>query len=234
MLKQIFLGVVLILLSACATQAPWEKTNPQAQAQAYSNRGFGYLEQGQTSRALQDFQRALNVQPHYLEALHGTALALQEQQEFELAEGFFKQALKHKGETTAIRNDYAVFLFQQERYQEAHKQLEKASQNIYYSSRNIVLANLGYVSLELHQPKAAIQYFEQSLAIDPSFIILHQELLQLYSSEFRWQEAEKHWFKLRDANLIDIANLRLALQVVRQTGNNQEESYVLSLLKSFD
>lgn len=78
---KLFPFFLLILLGGCATTPPWEKTDPDQQAQAYANRGMGYLEFDQPIRAMQDFQLALDLRPRHARALHGMALSLQEQGE---------------------------------------------------------------------------------------------------------------------------------------------------------
>ncbi len=227
-----------IFITGCAAQAPWEKVNHEQQAQAYTNLGMGYLEQGETGRALNNFRKALTVRSSYVEALHGTALGLEQQGELALAEAYFKQALQAKPSSNnhqktsqaAIRNSYAAFLFNQSRYDEARKQLELASKDVYYKDRVFVFANLGYVSIKLDQTAQAVNYFQQALVLNPSFILPHQALLGLLSQQQKWQQAERHWLVLRDAQKNDEATLKQALIVVQNTGNQKEVSYINGLL----
>lgn len=229
-MQRFAMALLFILVSGCAFQAPWEKVDYDRQAEAYTKLGMGYLEQGQTGRALNDFRKALDVRSSYPEALHGTALALQQQGEFSLAEGYFKQALQVKGNQTAVRNNYAAFLFSQSRYDDARKQLEVASKDIYYSERVLVFTNLGLVSIKLNEPDKAVSYFKQALALDADYIQPHRELLELHSKQKAWQQAERHWFFLRDAQVNDEATLKQALIVVQNTDNQKEVRYINSLL----
>jgi len=222
--------LLFILVSGCATQAPWEKVDPDKQARAYTNLGMGYLNQGQINRSLQNFQKALKARPSYAEALHGTALALQQQGEFDLSEKYFKKALQTRGNETAVRNNYAAFLFGQNRYDEALEQLKIASKDIYYSDRALIFANLGYVSIKLEQADKALGYFQQALVLDSKLIPPHRALLELRSKQQEWQQAERHWFVLRDAQIKDEAILKQALIVVQHTGNQKEVRYINSLL----
>lgn len=229
-MQRLAVFLVFILVSGCASQAPWEKVDYDRQAEAYTNLGMGYLDQGQTGRALRDFRKALNVRPNYSEALHGTALALQQQGEAELSEKYFKQALQGGGSKTDIRNNYAAFLFSQNRYAAAHQQLIVASQDIYYSDRSSIFFNLGYVSLRQNQLDAAVAYLQQSLALEPNAIRPHLVLLEVRSKQQKWQQAEHHWYFLRDAQINDEATLKKALIVVQNTGNQKEVRYINSLL----
>lgn len=229
-MQRLAVFLVFLLIAGCASQAPWEKIDYDRQAEAYTNLGMGYLEQGQISRALRDFRKALDARPSYTEALHGTALALQQQGEAELSETYFKQALQAKGSKTDIRNNYAAFLFNQNRYAAAHQQLTLASQDIYYADRSSVFFNLGYVALKQNQLKAAATYLQQSLVLEPRAIRPHLALLEVRSKQQEWQQAEHHWLFLRDAQVNDKATLKKALIVVQNTGNQKEVRYINSLL----
>ena len=157
---------------------------------------------------------------------------------FNLAEQYFKQALqakpsqsdRQKNSQTAIRNNYAAFLFSQSRYDDARKQLEVASKDIYYADRVLIFTNLGYVLLKLEEPSQAASFFQQALALNPNFILPHQALLELRSKQQAWQQAEHHWLFLRDAQVKDEATLKQALLVVQNTGNQKEVRYINSLL----
>ncbi|GLR65246.1 tetratricopeptide repeat protein [Marinospirillum insulare] len=229
-MQRFAIALLFILVSGCASQAPWEKVDRDQQAEAYTKLGMGYLNQGQVSRGLLNFQKALKVRSSYSEALHGTALALQQQGEFDLSEKYFKKALQTKGNETAVRNNYAAFLFNQSRYDDARKQLEIASKDIYYSDRISIFANLGYVLVKLEQTNKAIGYFQQALVLDSTFIPSHRALLELRSKQQEWQQAEQHWFVLRDAKINDEATLKQALIVVQNTRNQKELRYINSLL----
>lgn len=230
MMQRLAIALLFILVSGCASQAPWEKVDLDQQAEAYTNLGMGYLKQGQVARALQDFRKALKVRSSYPEALYGTALALQQQGEFELSEQYFIKALQAKGDQAEVRNNYAAFLYNLNRYDDARKQLEKASKDIYYSDRVLVFTNLGLVSVKLNQPDKAVGYFQQALALDADYIQPHRELLELRSKQQEWQQAERHWIFLRDAQINDEATLKQALIVVQHTGNQKEVRYIHSLL----
>lgn len=220
-----------LALTGCTTQSTWNQAKPSEQAAAYAQRGWGYLEAGQANRALQNFRQALDLRPQLQEALHGTAVAMHQQGENQLAEKYFQQALQISTTLTATRNDYAAFLFSQKRYAEAQKQLEKASQDIYYPDRYQIFTNLGYVAMQLEQTSAAITNFEQALYLQPSFISPYRELLFLYAQKQLWQQAEQQWLTLKSAQVTEKDILQQALLVVEQTGNFAEIDYLNQLLQ---
>lgn len=231
MQRPALLLLMLLLLTACASKAPWERTDPDKQADAYANLGMGYMEDEQYNRSLREFDRALKLRPRHKRALHGMALTLQSQGENQLAENYFKQVLQVDPRKTAARNNYAAFLFEQSRYDEARAELEQASQDIFYPSRAMIFENLGYVALRQDDPPAAREYFQRSLTLDRNRINAHRELLRLHLSTDT-QTARQHWQFLDQAGVRDQDSLELGLKLAEKTGNQQKKERLQQLLNA--
>ncbi|SFX17581.1 tetratricopeptide repeat protein [Marinospirillum alkaliphilum] len=228
--------ISLLLLSGCATKPPWEQTDPEQQATAYANLGMGYLDEGQPQRALREFRRALEVRPRHPRALHGMALALQQQEEHQLAEDYFKRALRADPTKTVARNNYAAFLFEQSRYDEARRELERAVQDVNYLNRSQLFVNLGYVMLRLDNTTAATDAFNRAVILarnegrsSPS---AHRELLSIHFQQGRLREAEQQWQILRNLGVRDEPTLQQALLLAERTGNQREQQYIKELLST--
>lgn len=226
------LTLIFVLVSACAAKPPWEKVDKNQQLEAYTNKGQGYLNLGETEKALQDFRKALAIKNNHPPALHGTALALEEQGELVLAEEFFKRALKNNAQPSQVRFDFAGFYYRQQKFSQAQKQLHLASQDIYYPNRGLVFTNLGYVYIKLNQPAEAINSFNQAIRLRTQISLAHNELLKLYVEQKNWQQAEQHWLTLKRFNSYLEASLPLALQAVTHTNNQQEIEFIKHLLST--
>lgn len=231
-MRAFLISLVLVAwLSGCASKAPWEKTDPDKQAEAYANLGMGYLDQGSYSRSLREFERTLELRPRHARALHGMALTLQAQTEDELAEHYFKQALQVDPQKTSARNNYAAFLFEQNRYDEARAEFERASQAIFYPRRAMIFENLGYVALRQGDEEAAKEYFQRSLRLDNQQVNAHRELLRLNLTRDQ-AAAERHWQFLNQAGVRDRDSLELGLELARSTDNRQEQERLEQLLNA--
>ncbi len=218
-----FLLLISMLLTACASKPPWEQTDPDKQARAYSDLGMGYLDAGNFSRSVREFSRALELRPRHPQALHGMALTYQAQGEYELAEDYFKQTLRADRNKTSARNNYAAFLFEQSRYDEARAEFERASQDMRYPNRAIVLENLGYVLLAKDDPITARAYFQQSLRNNPNVLGARRELLRLDLAEGQLSSAQRHWEQLESRGSLDRDLLNLGIELALATGNQQKQ-----------
>lgn len=152
-------------LSGCASQSPREESSNDP-ADAYTRLGAAYLEQDNLPRAISALDRALEIRPEHAEALQAMAIAYQRQGDDELAERYFQRALRIDGDFTRARNNYAAFLFDQGRTEEACQQLEQASRDSSYPNRAQLFANLGQCRYDLGDVEAARQSLARAQAID--------------------------------------------------------------------
>ena len=82
------------------------------------------------------------------------------------AEQYFIKALKYSPIDAQIRNNYGQYLFVIERYEDAIKQFNIASNTIGYSGRDVSLNNLGQSYLRLNKPIDAKNLFLRTLQIN--------------------------------------------------------------------
>ncbi|WP_416886294.1 type IV pilus biogenesis/stability protein PilW [Marinospirillum sp.] len=228
----LLLGLLLAMLSACAGRPAWEEVDPQRQAQAYTNLGFGLFSEGDYQRALREFDRALQVRPHFAEAHHGMALTLQEQGEEHAAESHFRQALRHNPQMTAARNNYAAFLFAQSRYDEARTQLELASQDLLYEQRWLVFENLGFLALEMGDQSQARHDFERALRLNPARRATRIRLFELLMEAEAYSAARVQWRSIQEDQDLDPQVIRLGITLAQHTGDQREEERLWQQLRT--
>ena len=134
--------------------------------EAYVQLGLGYLQQGMTEQAKIPLGKALELNKTDPDTHAALALVFQSEMEPELAEQAFKMALNERPADTRILNNYGSFLFEQQRYQEAYGQFQKASADSLYPERSRVYENLGMTSLKLGQREAGRQQLEKALRLN--------------------------------------------------------------------
>ncbi len=185
-------GVLLLfcgLLSACVSSGntpPLRTEEGRQQARdAYIQLGIGYLQQGSTEQAKMPLQKALDIDPDSADAHSALAYAFQNELESELADKHYRKALA-QGKNTRIQNNYAGFLFEQGKYQEAYKQFEEASEDTMYSERSRVFESMGLTALRLGNKEQALQHFERSLRLNPQqpLALLESGLLLFERQEY--------------------------------------------------
>ena len=134
---------------------------------AYVQLGLGYLRQGMSEQAKVPLKKALELDADDADANAALALVFQAQAEPELADRYFHKALASRPADPRLLNNYGSFLFEQQRYQEAFAQFQKASTDNLYPERSRVYENLGITALKFGQPEVARQHLVKALRLNP-------------------------------------------------------------------
>ena len=223
----IAMGVVC-LLSGCATAVSSngpKQDSPEDAAAAYTRLGKAYLAENNLPRAQQALEHALDLDANDSGALEGLALLYQSQQEFDLADGFFQQALKADSEATRIRNNYAALLYQRGEYAKACEQLRIATRDITYINRAQLFANLGQCEMTNGDATAARQYYERALDIDARN---GRSLLALARIDHTQGNNERAWERLQRYFTVagtDAESLKLASDIASAQGDSTRAAF---------
>jgi len=218
-------------LSGCATQTSLSGGSDKEAAEAYTRLGIAYLERDNLSRAMNALGRALEMNPRDAQALQAMAMVHQRQGGARLADATFRRAIEADPSLTRARNNYAAFLYDQGRLEEACEQLEQASRDTQYDSRAQLFANLGQCRLEMGNVKAARKSLARAQAIDPrrprSYLLLAQ-LEYTQGNLVRAEQQLETYMRLAGPRA---EALRLARDIAQRRGDAASASFYADLLE---
>ena len=170
--------VILLLLSAC-TGPTRTKEQDEKSAVAYTKLGVGYLRQGNRIAAMENLQKAIEINPEDAAAQHSIALAYQQYGRLELADKHYLLALDLDGEDGLIHNNYGGFLCQEKRYSESVKYFDNAVNDIKYETPSRALENAGLCALGIPDNKMAETYFRRAIRINQQLPVSLLEMAKL-------------------------------------------------------
>lgn len=236
---QVLCGVMAgVLLAGCVTtgEPRFSKNVDQEKALLqYTELGLRYVQQGKTIEARRPLKRALEINSKSPDAHHALAILFQAEQDIDLADEHFRKALQYGPDKTSFRNNYAVFLFSQKRYEEASEQFKKAAEDTLYDKRADVYTNLGVSYLELSRKDQALTAFERALSIDDTQprALLEAALLQFERGNIdasrRYHKQFQRLVRFRFTPSTP-RSLGLGVELARLNGDkDQEASYMLML-----
>ena len=208
------------------------KKDPRKATEANVKLGMSYLQTGNRDRALRAFSKAQELDPKSAEAMQGLALVHQLNGENALAEQKFKKALKLRSDfsRSSIELSYARFLYEDKRYSEALKYLEKASNDISYPSRGTALYLIGLCSLKSGDLVRAKGSFEHALNLNGRNAPAAIELAELYLDEKNYSSAKRYLDQFFANARQSPRSLLLGIKLERIFGNKDKEaSYALAL-----
>jgi len=227
-------AVCLMGLTACVTTTETvftEEASPEKTLERRLSLARQYIGEGNWPDAKRNLQLAVEIDPKSAEVHEAFALVYQSTGEYELAEQSFQTAIKLKRDFSRARNNYAAFLFSQERYQDAEIQLDLVVQDTLYSARPQAFINLGLCRLKLFNPEGAEEAFVRSLSMDRTNTIALLEVAQLRFDAGDIDNANRYYqtYK-RSVRQQSSRALWLGIRIARERGDlNAEGSNVLAL-----
>ena len=125
--------VIALLLTACVTTTNSryaDKKDEQKALEISSQLDRTYISRGEWESAKRHLRYAIETDPKNAEAHEGLALVFQNTGELELASQHYDKALGYAPDNTRVRNNYAAFLYDQERYVEAAKEFNRVAEDV--------------------------------------------------------------------------------------------------------
>jgi len=226
-------GLVLVL-SACITTTDsvfTEKADPEVALERRVELARKYIGEGNWDNAKRNLKLAYDIDPDNAEVHEAFALVYQSTGEFEMAEDSYRTAIRLDRKFSRARNNYATFLYSQQRYDEAAEQLEFVVQDTLYKARPRAFVNLGLCRLQLFDSMAAEEAFRRALTMDRTNSIALLELAQLRFDAGDFRTAEQYYGTYRAVVRQQSARgLWLGIRLAREAGDRDAEgSYALAL-----
>ncbi len=236
--------VVLLLLSgsllACVTTTESVFTEEASPDKALDERvalAMRYIgeENWEDARRNLELAREIDADSAGVHAAFG--LLYQRTGEFELAEDNFKRAIRLDSEDTRTRNNYAAFLIDRKRFEEAEKQLEFVVRDTLYGERARAFTFLGFTRLQLDEPDVdgASEAFKRALAMEPRDAFALLEMANIAYEDGNYPQARRYYLSYRGAVRQQSARaLWLGIRLARESGDKDAEaSYALALANRF-
>ncbi len=197
----LFVAIFVATMLGCVTVEDSVFKNTASKEEAVEKRvqvAVGYLRKNEVRTAIQHLNMALDLDaesPHVHEVL---AIAFEQNGDLELAEKHYKKSLHFDDEYTRGRNNYASFLYRQQRYQDAFEEFEVVVQDVYYENRAQAFLKLGRVALKLSKMEKAEQAFSRALSLDINQAGGMIELAQIYYERDQFETAQRFLKKYRE------------------------------------
>ncbi len=220
--RVLLLSVLALLLGACVTTETGGFAEKADEKKAYETSlqlAKTYISNGNWQQAKRHLKYVETVDKHNPETLEALALVYQNTGELEMAENYYRRAIEQDPKAMRIRNNYAAYLYEQERYREAAAQLEVVVGELLYERRVDAFVNLGRCYLKLNELDRAEGAFKRALLMerdDPTVVLSMAEVSfrkkdypqsQRYYDAFREmnprQSAASLWLGIRLADVFD-------------------------------
>ncbi|NKF50002.1 type IV pilus biogenesis/stability protein PilW [Shewanella sp. WXL01] len=234
------LGVTLLSLTVtgCVTERTYSGTDvpvseramdKEAAARERMQLGLTYLQRGNSEQAKFNLDKAVSYAPHLSEVHVALAYYYQTVGDLVRTEDAYEDAINSGNATGDARNNFGVFLCQQEKYERAEKQFLAAINMPKYTRTASSYENLGVCSRKAGDNAKAREYFEMALKYDPRRTASVNDLIELAMEDADYSGAQKYLSYYHKLSGETAESLALGIKIEREL-NNIEAAKRLGIL----
>ncbi|NTU60659.1 MAG: tetratricopeptide repeat protein [Deltaproteobacteria bacterium] len=191
-LRRLLGGCVALLVALALAACSGEKKNVRGESQSAYKLGVAYLREGRTSMALQEFAKAEALTPDDPEVLNGLGLTYWARHEYALATAKLQKATALKPDDSRAWNSLGALYGEQGRYPEAVNAFENALKNVFYDTRELALANLGWALVKSGRVADGEKRLREAVDLNPSFAPARKNLGMVLQERGEYREAVTH------------------------------------------
>ncbi len=228
----------LFLLGGCVSTTErvfTEEASPKKALERRVELARRYIADGNWEGANRNLELAKEIDAGNADVYEAFGLLYQRTGELELAEEHFERSIELDRSCSRCRNNFAAFLYSQQRYAEAEKQLERVVKDALYSGRPLALINLGLCRRQLGDAAGAEEAFKRALSLERNNPVALLEVAQLRYEAGDIAGASEYYARYRSlTRKQSAAGLWLGIRLARQTGDhNAEASYQMALINLY-
>jgi len=189
-------ALVAVLLQGCVTQTTGGFNVKRSDADAlrdYLQLATGYLEQNDIANTKRHLANAADLDPDNSEIKAIWGLVYSREGETKLADESFQRALQLDPDNSKARNNYAAYLFAQNRFEDAYNELSRVVEDTRYEARPQAFENLGLAALRLNRLDVAETVFGRALQLNPNQLRSCLELVVLNLAKNNVQQARVYY-----------------------------------------
>jgi type IV pilus assembly protein PilF len=190
-----------------------------------------YYQKGQFNVALEEAQRALQIDPAYADAYGLLGLLNMDLGKQAEAESNFQRALQLDGENPELLNNYGWFLCQTARERQSIDYFRRASESKLYGTPAMSMQNAGLCMLRVRDTKAAEEFLKRSFELDAANPVTKFHLARLYLSTKQTDRARFYYGLLPRGQEINAEVLWLGLRIAHAEGDVRTEQQLANDLR---
>lgn len=233
----LLLPLMMTLFSGCVTEKAFpdsEVKPPEERAKIHAELAGNYLQRGQLEVALEESNKALDLDKNNKPANYVMALIQLQLNKPDKADRYFKKAIEKPDPLPSAEHDYANQLCRNEKYEMAEELYRSLLENPLYKSRARLLMNVGACFYKQEKYKEAENAMRQSLSINPNSPTAMLQMAKISFINGKMLETRawyQRYFQLAPANA---EILYIAYQTEKKLGDkNSAASYGLKLRSKY-
>jgi type IV pilus assembly protein PilF len=226
------LVTLTICLGGCTSNNSLGKPQPKKAAEINLELGVEHLRKGNLQQAKEKIDRALEQNPRYGKAQLVAGMLYNRLGDQGKAESHYERAISLEPQNPEFKNNYAVYLCTQKKYERGQKIALQAAADPLYKTPEVAYLNAGNCALSAGDMKTAEDNFRKSLTAKPRF---GEALFQMADLEYRQTEymsARAFLERYLEVGRTSPATLWLGVRIERGLGNKAQAQHYAQRLKT--
>jgi type IV pilus assembly protein PilF len=222
----------LVVLGGCTTSNNLSKPQPERAAEINLELGVEHLRKGNLQQAKDKIDRALEQNPRYARAHMVAGMLYNRLNDQSKADSHYQRAVSLEPKNPEFKNNYAVYLCEQKKYERGQKLALEAAADPLYKTPEVAYLNAGNCALSAGNMKTAEDDFRLALAKRPRY---EQALFQMADLEYRQTEymsARAFLQRYLEVGRTSPATLWLGVRIERGLGNTSQAQHYAQRLKA--
>ncbi|HEY7640136.1 MAG TPA: type IV pilus biogenesis/stability protein PilW [Steroidobacteraceae bacterium] len=226
------LGVLVIFLGGCASSPPLGKSQPERAAEINLELGVEHLRKGNLQQAKEKIDRALQQNPRYGRAHLVAGMLYNRLGDNRAAESHYERAISLEPKNPEFKNNYAVYLCQQKKFERGQKIALEAAADPLYKTPEVAFMNAGNCALTAGDMKVAEEDFRKALTAQPRFAEALFQMAELEYRQTEYMSARAFLERFLEVGRTSPATLWLGVRIERGLGNSAQAQHYAQRLKS--
>ncbi len=214
----LFLLIAVLAIAGCVSSGSGG-ANPDEAYRQHIKLALNYISSKNRDLARVHLEKASEFKPRSAELYNGYALLYQSEHEYELAEQHYHKALKEDKNYTLARYNFAAFLFNRGRMQEAREQMQKVTEDLGYERRAQAFYILGLSCIRLGDTEMALRSFEKATQLASGFAEPYLEAAEIYFQQKNYPLSKMALDRFRQLSQPTAQSLWLSVRVEERFGN---------------
>lgn len=232
-MRILILSLVVLFASACTADKAAQKRDARL-VEIHTQLAAGYMQRDQLDIALQELDKALDIDSEDAQANSVMALVQARLKNPEKADKYFRRAVASEPNNSEVQNNYGAFLCEQGRLDEAVERFNKALANRLYKTPELANLNAGLCLMKKPAAAAASRYFKAALEINPRFAPALLEMSKINLNSGQTLSARGYMQRYFEVAKESPETLWLAIRIERALGNKDlQAKYALHLTGNF-
>lgn len=232
MIRVLLIALLSIGIAGCSTEQTAGAVDAERAAEANTQLGIGYMQQGRYELALKKLEKAVQFNPDNAQAHQFKAELHRRLKQYDKAKEEYELTLNLKKSDSLLDNNYGVFLCEIKDFNGAIKHFKKVIDDPLYPSKDQTYENLGLCTLEQGDIYQAEDYFRKALQLNSRLAKSLLNMAQISYDKGDYNGAYGYYTRFLPLSEQVPPSLWLGYLIERAMGNRSVASTYAATLKA--